>query len=73
MTNGVSTPVQYETWDSNTSSFNTETRTWDEMGTIWNNQSRGATGFLWSVGRFPWVELTPWLSEGGITNLTKLI
>jgi hypothetical protein len=35
--------VNYETWDSNTTTFDTETRTWDEMGTIWANQSKPST------------------------------
>ena len=63
--------VSYETFDSLTTTFDTETRTFDQMGTTWTNTSLGASGFLWSLRRFPWTELTPWLSEGGITNVNK--
>jgi hypothetical protein len=63
--------VQYETFDTLTTTFATETRTFDEMGTTWTNQNLGVSGFLWSLRRFPWTELTPWLSEGGITNQSK--
>lgn len=40
ITNTQNTPVQYETWDSNTTTWDTETRTWDKMGTIWTNSTR---------------------------------
>jgi hypothetical protein len=32
--------VPYVTWDNNTTTFDTETRTWDEMGAIMNNTSK---------------------------------
>jgi hypothetical protein len=35
--------VNYETWDSNTTTFDTEVRSWDEMSTIWDNQSKPTT------------------------------
>jgi hypothetical protein len=35
------------------------------------NSNIGATGFLWSFRRFPWTETSPWLSEGGISNVNK--
>lgn len=60
-----------ETWASNTSTWATETRTWNETGSKITNSSLGVAGFLWSIKRFPWTELTPWLSEGGITNTNK--
>ena len=44
--------VGYETWDSNTSSWNTEIRTWNEMGTIWSNTSKPiqSTGSTMNTG-----------------------
>lgn len=60
-----------ETWASITTTWATETRTWDEMVSIISNMSIGVAGFLWTNKRFPWTELTPWLSEGGITNQAK--
>jgi len=32
--------VSYETWDTNTTTFDTETRTWDEMGATITNTTR---------------------------------
>jgi len=60
-----------ETWDSDTSTWDTETRTWGEMASKIVNESSGIIGFLWSIKRFPWTEITPWLSEGGIINQVK--
>jgi len=31
-----------ETWDSNTTTWSTETRTWDEMGTTFSNTTKAA-------------------------------
>ena len=61
----------FETWDSNTTTFDTEIRTWDEMGSLMNNISAGLIGFLWSAKRTPWTETSPWLSEGGISNIAR--
>lgn len=60
-----------ETWDSILSTWATESRTWDDMASIIDNISKGTIGFLWSVSRFPWTESTPWLTEGGISNIAK--
>ena len=30
----------YETWDSNTSSWGTETRTWDQMASVFDNSAK---------------------------------
>ena len=62
---------QGETWATITATWASETRTWLDVSQLIDNISKGATGFLWSVSRFPWTEATPWLSEGGITNVTK--
>lgn len=43
LTNVTATPVQYETFDSLTTTFDTETRTFDEMATNWTNSSRPTT------------------------------
>jgi hypothetical protein len=61
----------YETWDTNTTTWDTETRTWDDMGSLFDNVSKGTTGFLWSLTRFPWTETAPWLTDNGITNISK--
>lgn len=66
-------PQQGETWATITTTWASETRTWGDTGQLIDNISRGAIGFLWSVSRFPWTEVTPWLSEGGMTNQVKPI
>ena len=38
--NGAARPVNYETWDSNDSSWDTELRTWDEMNAVITNALR---------------------------------
>lgn len=60
-----------ETWDSIITTWATETRTWEAVSKLITNVSAGVIGLLWSIKRFPWTELTPWLSEGGITNQLK--
>lgn len=60
-----------ETWATITTTWDTETRTWLDMASLIDNITKGVTGFIWSISRFPWTEDTPWLSEGGITNITK--
>jgi hypothetical protein len=60
-----------ETWATITTTWATETRTWLAVSQLFTNISVGATGYLWSTQRLPWTELTPWLSEGGITNINK--
>lgn len=59
------------TWATISTTWSTETETWGEVSTLFTNAVTGATGLLWSIKRFPWTELTPWLSEGGITNTNK--
>lgn len=36
----------YETWDSNTTTWNTEVRTWDEMAAIMDNTSKPSTSII---------------------------
>lgn len=60
-----------ETWGSNMNTWAAESRTWGDMASVIDNISKGATGFLWSWTRFPWTESTPWLSEGGISNVSR--
>jgi hypothetical protein len=60
-----------ETWATITTTWATETRTWLAVSQLFTNISVGATGYLWSNRRLPWTELTPWLTEGGITNINK--
>lgn len=38
--------VSYETWDSNTTTWNTEVRTWDEMAAIMDNTSKPTTSII---------------------------
>ena len=60
-----------ETWGSITTTWASETRTWLAASQLIANSNIGATGFLWSFRRFPWTETSPWLSEGGISNVNK--
>ena len=60
-----------ETWSTILTTWATETRTWLDCISLFTNASIGATGFLWSLRRFPWQDTTPWLSEGGISNVSK--
>ena len=60
-----------ETWASILTTWATETQTWADTNSTIDNITKGATGFLWSVSRFPWTEATPWLTEGGISNVAK--
>lgn len=64
----VSFAVTWDTWDT---AWEDETRTWDELGSIIENTSRGATGFFFSNTRFPFSELSPFIIEGGIVNVSK--
>jgi len=59
------------TWDADTLQWQNESRTWDDTQSVIDNITKGTTGFLWSVSRFPWTEATPWLTEGGITNVNR--
>lgn len=59
------------TWDAATMTWDAATFIWDSAVSIIKNISAGVMGFLWSIKRFPWTELTPWLSEGGMTNQSK--
>lgn len=65
--------VSYETWDTNTTTFDTETRNWDAMGAEMTNTRRPSFGYLWGALSYPWLELTPWDNqyEGQITNTAK--
>lgn len=60
-----------ETWASITTTWVSESRTWLAVSQLIGNIGKGITGFLWSISRFPWQELTPWSSEGGIINQAK--
>lgn len=60
-----------ETWDTWLVQWQNETRTWNDMASIISNTATGIAGFLWSIKRFPWTEATPWLTEGGISNINK--
>lgn len=60
-----------ELWSTITTTWASETRTWLDCVSLMDNVSKGTTGFLWSVTRFPWTESTPWLTEGGMTNISK--
>lgn len=60
-----------ELWSTITTTWATETRTWLDMSSIIDNVSKDGTGFLWTNTRFPWIESTPWLTEGGMTNISK--
>ena len=60
-----------ELWSTILTTWASETRTWADCASIIDNITKGVTGFLWSVTRFPWTEDTPWLSEGGISNVSK--
>lgn len=62
-----------EVWDTDLNTWNAESRTWNDMQSKINNSIIGVSGYLWSIKRFPWLETTPWLSEGGITNQSKPI
>lgn len=60
-----------ELWSTITTTWASETRTWLDMGSLFDNISKGTTGFLWSFNRFPWTETAPWLTDNGITNISK--
>lgn len=64
-------PVQYETFDSLTTTFATETRTFDQMGTTWTNSVVGLSELFFSHRRFPFTESAPFLSGAGITNQAR--
>lgn len=36
----------FETWDSNATTWNTEIRTWDEMGSLIGNTSKPTTSII---------------------------
>ena len=59
------------TWDAATTTGDEATLTWDSTVSVIDNITKGTTGFLWSLSRFPWTEATPWLTEGGITNVNR--
>lgn len=67
----VTKPSFAELWSTITTTWATETRTWQETETLIDNISIGVSEDLWSHRRFPWLELTPWTSEGGISNVSK--
>jgi hypothetical protein len=60
-----------ETWSSIPTTWATETRTWAMLVSLITNVIAGGMGLIWTVKRFPWLEATPWLTEGGITNISK--
>jgi len=60
-----------ELWSTITTTWASETRTWLDTISLMDNVSKGTTGFLWSLTRFPWTESSPWTSEGGISNVSK--
>jgi hypothetical protein len=60
-----------DTWNAILTTWASETRSWDATGSLVTNISKGISGFLWSVNRFPWTEIAPWSTEGGIINVTR--
>lgn len=72
ITNSTKTSIG-ETWATITTDWASEDRTWLDVSQLINNYSPVGAGFLWSLRRFPWTETTPWLTEGGITNINKPI
>lgn len=60
-----------EIWDTASNQWQNESRTWQDMASLLSNITVGVTGFLWSAKRTPWLEATPWQSEGGISNISK--
>ena len=62
-----------ETWGTISTTWATETRTWLAVSQLISNISTPGAGFLWTIRRFPWTEDTPWLTEGGISNISKPI
>lgn len=62
--------VPYETWNSNTTTWATETRTWNQMSSKMSNTNIN-TDPLWSYRSFPWIKTLPWQQTGGIINTNK--
>ena len=60
-----------ETWDSITTTWATETRTWDDMRSIIDNNTKAYSGYLWAESTLPWQLATPWIDTNKITNQAK--
>ena len=60
-----------ETWATVSTTWASETRSWLAVSQLFTNISTGIAGFLWSIKRTPWTETTPWLSNNGVTNISK--
>lgn len=60
-----------ELWSTITTTWASETRTWLDVGSLFDNITKGVAGPLWSLWRFPWTESAPWLTDGGLTNISK--
>ena len=64
-------PLTGETWDSIDTTWDTETRTWAEIGSLVNNSARIFGGQIWAFNNLPWQMTTPWIDAGGITNVNR--
>lgn len=61
-----------ETWDSVTTSWSTETRTWLAVSQLITNSALSSTDPIWSARTFPWQEALPWQNtNAGIINVNK--
>lgn len=61
-----------ETWESVTTSWSSETRTWLAVSQLLTNQAMSSTSPLWSSRTFPWQEALPWQNtNAGIINVSK--
>ena len=59
-----------ETWATITTTWASETRDWQETGSLFDNVSI-SSDTIWSSRTFPWVLALPWQQVGGMTNTSK--
>ena len=61
-----------ELWSTITTTWDSETRNWDECVSLFHNLAMSLTDPLWSSRTFPWTLTLPWqTTANGISNVNK--